>query len=264
MLVAQITDCHVVEPGGLVADRVDTAAALRRAIAMVDALDPRPHAVLATGDLVNDARPAQYDHLAELLGELDVPLLPIPGNHDDRSELRRRFGVLPAGGPGDPIDYVVDAGALRLVGLDTQLAGAAAGELTAGQLAWLDRTLAAAPDRPTLIFQHHPPFRTGIAWMDALGLTGAAAEEAVIARHPQVQAVVCGHVHRAIHRRFGGAVASCWPSTGAQIALDLAGGPVAYSSEPAAIAVHRWDGAELASHLVPVVDAERWTPSWAT
>ncbi len=268
MLIAQITDCHIVEPGGLVADRVDPAAALRRAIDVINALRPLPDLVLATGDLVNDGRPAQYDHLMHLLGELDVGIvLPCPGNHDDRGELRRRFSdVLPSGGPDHPIDYVVDEQPVRLIGLDTVIPGRHDGQLTAAQMAWLDGRLRMAPDRPTVIFQHHPPFRSDIPWMDReCGFVGGSLEAGVLAAHDHVEAVVCGHLHRSIHRRFGGTVASTWPSTGPQLSLDLVEGPPRYTSEPAAIALHRFvDGAGLSSHLVPIVDAERWTPVWAT
>jgi hypothetical protein len=46
---------------------------------------------------------------------------------------------------------------------------------------------------------HHPPFRTMIGHMDEIGLRdpdGALA--AVVARHPQVRRVICGHLHRLI------------------------------------------------------------------
>lgn len=268
MLVAQLTDCHIVEPGGLVADRVDTAAALRRAVATIEALDPAPDVVLATGDLVNDGRPAQYDLLMELLARLSAPVLPIPGNHDARGELRRRFARVPPGRDDEPIDYVVDDlfadQPLRLIGLDTSIPGRNDGRLDPAQLAWLDARLAEAPDRPVLIFQHHPPFVTGIAHMDAMGLDGIDREAAVVRRHPQVAAVVCGHLHRSIQAPFAGAIASCWPSTGPQVALDLAGVGIRYTDEPAAVALHRFDAATgLASHLVPIGDHVSWTPSWA-
>jgi len=91
----------------------------------------------------------------------------------------------------------------------------------------------------------------------------ADLEAEVLARHDHVEAVVCGHFHRAIHRRFGGTVASCWPSTAAQLSLELVAGSPAYTDEPAAVGLHRFEpGAGLSSHLVPVVAAERWTPAW--
>lgn len=266
MLIAQITDCHIVEPGRVIADRVDTAVGLVDAIETINAMDPLPDMVLATGDLVNDGLAAQYDRLMNLLAALSIPVLPIPGNHDVRSELRARFpAVVPAGHDDDPIDYVVDGHELRLIALDTLIPGEHFGHVTPEQMDWLDARLSEAPDQPTLIFQHHPPFPSGIPWMDRdCGFTGADLERGVLDRHHHVEAIVCGHYHRTMHRRFGSTVASCWPSTAVQLALDFVDGPPRYASEPAGIAVHRWEpGSHLASHLVPIGPADRWTPSWA-
>ena len=108
-------------------------------------------------------------------------------------------------------------------------------------MAWLDARLGEAPTTPTLIFQHHPPFVTGIGWMDDFGFEDGEGEAEVIARHPQVEAIVCGHLHRWIQTRFAGSIAGCCPSTGPHVALELDGGPVSYSTEPPAIALHRYD-----------------------
>ena len=264
MLIAQITDCHIVEPGGLMADRVDPAVGLRRAIALINALDPQPDLVLATGDLVNDGTSAQYDNLTAILDAIAAPLLPIPGNHDDRSEIRRCFPRLPVGDPDDRIDFVVDDYELRLICLDTTIPGRPDGQVTADQMAWLDHQLAADPDRPTVIVQHHPPFPSGIPWMDRdCGFTGAQLEADVVRRYGHVEAIICGHLHRSMHRRFAGTVASSWSSTAAQLVLDFRDGQPRYTNEPAAVALHRFSDGALASHHVPVVDADRWVPGWA-
>lgn len=264
MLIAQITDCHVVEHGALLADRVDTAATLRAAVAHIEQFRPRPDVVIATGDLVNDARPAQYAQLAEILGELTIPVHAVPGNHDDRTEMRSLFCHLPRGGAQDRLDHVVDDHPVRLVGLDTTIPGEHGGAVHDDQLEWLDAVLGAQPERPTLVFQHHPPFRTGIAWMDEVGLTDRHREAEVIARHRNVVGVTSGHVHRAITTAFAGTVASCWPSTGAQVALALDGSPYGYVDEPPVVVFHRWDpGHGLTSHLSLVGSAEPWLPTWA-
>ncbi|MFZ8998181.1 MAG: phosphodiesterase [Ilumatobacteraceae bacterium] len=265
VLVAQITDCHIVEPGSLMADRIDSAATLSAVLGHLDTMTPRPDLVVATGDLVNDGRAAQYDRLEELLSTLSIPLVPVPGNHDDRAELRRRFGsVLPAGGPQDPIDHVVDLGPLRLVLLDTQVPGRVGGRLDARQLAWLDEVLDDDPARPVIVFQHHPPFATGISFMDAEPFEGARELGEVLARHHQVELLSCGHLHRAIARRFGGTIACTWPSTCAQIDLSLGSSEVAYVDEPPSLVLHAWDpGVGVRSHLRPVGSFDRWTPEWA-
>jgi 3',5'-cyclic AMP phosphodiesterase CpdA len=264
MLIAQLTDCHIVEPGGVMADRIDSAAGLRRAVDLLNGIDPQPDLVVATGDLVNDGRPAQYDHLVSILCELTAPLIPIPGNHDDRTEMRQRFAQLPAGAPSEPIDFVVDDHDIRLICLDTMIPGHNDGRVTSDQMAWLDRHLAADRERPTVIIQHHPPFLSGIPWMDAGGgLAGAELEARVLSRYDHVEAVLCGHLHRPIHRRFGGTVASSWPSTAVQLALEFQDGQPKYTDEPGAIALHEYSNGALTSHLVPLVDAVRWIPSWA-
>lgn len=266
MLIAQLSDCHIVDRGEPFADRVDSAAGLRAAIATVNELETMPDLVLLTGDLVNHGTASQYDHLVELLGELDCPILPLPGNHDDRRELRERFPILPSGGPDDPIDLVHDVGPIRIVALDTTIPGRHDGRLTDAQLQWLDRQLAANADRPTIVAQHHPPITSGVAWMDhGAGFASGDREAEVLRRHDHVEAVVSGHLHRAFQRRYAGTIAVTCPSTASQLALDLVGSVPIYSAEPTGLLLHHWrDGCGLTSHVIPIGVHDSWSPSWAT
>jgi Icc protein len=260
--VAQVSDLHIVDEGQLCVGHIDTAAFLRRAVTALNRLSPAPDLVLATGDLVNDGTPQQYAHLRRLLEPLQLPLAVIPGNHDARGPLRRAFELpdgRPIGGeaPADaPCDLARRVGPIHLVGLDTIVPGAPGGALAPGQLDWLDATLASEPTAPTIVAVHHPPFATGIGHMDAMALDdrSAAALEAVIARHPQVERLVCGHVHRAVQRRWAGTVAMIVPGAAHAVVPDLRpGGPAAWDYEPPGITLHRWSPATgLVSHLVPV------------
>jgi hypothetical protein len=63
--------------------------------------------------------------------------------------------------------------------------------------AWLDRMLAAEPSRPTIVMMHQSPFDTGIPYMDLYSCREGSRLSAVLARHPQVERLLCGHVHRA-------------------------------------------------------------------
>ncbi|MEJ7800000.1 MAG: phosphodiesterase [Ilumatobacter sp.] len=266
MLIAQISDCHIVEPDRLFADQVDSAAGLRAAIGAIGALDRRPDLVLATGDLVNDGTSEQYDHLEEILGGLDIPVIPVAGNHDDRTELRRRFGgVVPSGEPGDPICFTIDDHQVRLVILDTTIPGRHDGAIDDDQLAWLEDQLRACPDRPTIVVQHHPPFITGLRWMDEhCGFATGEAEAAVLSGHDHVEAVVCGHLHRAIQRRLATTIAMVCPSTAAPLDLELGDGPFAYSTEPTGFLLHEWRPENgLTSHVVSIGEHRRWTPTWS-
>ena len=73
MILAQISDLHITAPGTLLVGKIDTAAFLRRCVARLGALVPRPDAVIVTGDLVDRGTVAEYEALRELLAPLAMP-----------------------------------------------------------------------------------------------------------------------------------------------------------------------------------------------
>jgi Icc protein len=255
-VLVQLSDPHITAPGVLAFGHVDTAAALQRAVQAVARLVPVPQAVLITGDLTEHGRPDEYLHLRALLRGLPCPVYLMPGNHDHPLHLRQACPDHPwlqhAGRAGGAVQYAVDLGGLRLVIADSVVPGAAHGALDDERLAQLDRLLADDRQTPTLLALHHPPFTTFIAHMDAMGLLqGAGALAALVARHPQVQRIVCGHLHRCIQTLWAGTLAMTAPSTAHQLALDLdPAAAAAYTLEPAGMLLHAWDGnGRLASHL---------------
>lgn len=257
MLIAQLTDPHVTRPGHRLLGRIDTATMLADAVAAVRALATPPDVVLLTGDLVDAGRPEEYGLLREILAPLTIPVLPVPGNHDERGALAAAFADLPwLPRDGGFVQYVVEDWPVRLVAVDTVDPGAVGGRLCAERLAWLDARLSEQPRRPTVLFLHHPPFLSGIARMDAYGFEGMEAFAAVVRRHPQVERALCGHMHRPIQTRWAGALASTAPSTAHQVALDLGDGKadaLRLVLEPPGFQLHLWrDGAGMVSHTVPL------------
>ncbi|AUN95177.1 phosphodiesterase [Pseudazoarcus pumilus] len=253
MLIAQISDTHIGVPGALAYGRVDVSRMLIDCVRHVCRLDPRPDLLLVTGDLVDRGIPDEYAHFRELLAPLQMPVRVIAGNHDEREALREAFigdGYLPSSGF---LHYVLDEYPLRVIGLDTLVPGSGRGELCAERLEWLDATLSAKPHAPTLVALHHPPFDTGIAYMDRLGLTGREAYADLIEAHPQVRATLCGHLHRHIVSAIGNRPAITAPSPAHQVALNFdADAPGCFSMEPPGFLLHRWDGKHLTSHAVSI------------
>jgi 3',5'-cyclic-AMP phosphodiesterase len=241
MLIAQITDLHILPEGKLAFGHVDTAACLARAVTALGKLDPRPDLVVATGDLVDAGSAAEYGHLRRVLAPLDLPLFLLPGNHDSRSELVAAFpdhAYLPRDGF---LQYSIEDWPLRLIALDTIIHGEDGGRLCEQRLAWLSARLAEQPERPTLIMMHHPPFVTGIAHMDAMALETPERFAAIVASHGKVARVICGHVHRSIQSAFAGTIASIAPSTAHQVMLDLTpDGEARYMLEPPGFHLHLW------------------------
>ena len=138
--------------------------------------------------------------------------------------------------------------------LDTVVPGFGHGSLEDGRLDWLDATLAAAPDRPTLIGMHHPPFACGIRHMDAINLHGSDAFAGVIARHRQVRRIVCGHHHRPVVAQVAHAIASICPSVAHQVELSLDNDdPGQWNLEPPAYQLHMVaDDGAIVSHTAYV------------
>ncbi|OLL30462.1 phosphodiesterase [Burkholderia sp. SRS-W-2-2016] len=247
MLLAQISDLHIKQAGVLAYRRVDTAAYLTRCVAALNALAPRPDAVLITGDLVDQGDPQQYAHLKTLLAPLEIPYFLMVGNHDERAALRAAFperAELRDG--GEFVQYGVDVGPLRVLALDSMVPGQSGGTLCDARLGWLAQQLDAARGKPVVVALHHPPFACGIGHMDEMRVDQAAADKlaALIGQHPNVERVLCGHVHRAMFVRFGGTIASAIPAPAHQVALDLREhAPSAFVMEPPAYALHRYEPA---------------------
>jgi Icc protein len=257
MIFAQITDLHIKAAGRLAYRKVDTADCLERAVAHLLAQKVQPDVVLVTGDLVDAGHPAEYALLRDLLAPIRLPIFLMPGNHDARLPLRAAFPEHRYLGAGEgPIHYVVEEFPVRLVALDSLVPGQGGGQLGPVQLDWLDQRLAEQPDRPTVVALHHPPFATGIGHMDKIGLADAEALAPIIRRHPQVERVLAGHIHRPIQLRWAGTLASTAPSTAHQVELDFRpDAPDAFRLEPPGYQLHRYTPETgIVSHTVTIGD----------
>jgi 3',5'-cyclic-AMP phosphodiesterase len=252
MLFAQITDLHCTAVGKEAKLGCDNNKNIALAIARINELSPRPDIVLATGDLTASGSPEQYESLTDLLEPLEVPLYIIPGNHDEHRPLLDAFSGK-YGLEDDGYGYVrtvIDKYQLRLVSLDTTVHGHHHGAIPQERASWLDQVLSEKPDKPTLIFMHHPPFETGIWWMDKLGvLDGLDRLAKVLSDHNQVIGITAGHLHRTIHATFSGVPVTVAPTTCYSVGLNIhiEGSPVV-TDEPPGMMMHLWQAGALVSH----------------
>jgi len=249
MILCQITDLHIRPPGSLAYGRVDTNGFFGNAITELARQTPAPDIYLLTGDLTDSGRADEYAVLAGGIARLGKPAYLLPGNHDDRAAMRLAFPAARYMQSDSPyLQYRVDLGGLALIALDTVVARKAHGVLDAERLAWLRAHLDTTT--PTVIAMHHPPFATGIAHMDEVGLLEGSAElESLLRRHHNIERIVCGHLHRSIQARFANTFASTCPSPAHQITLAL--DPQARSSyrmEPPGYQLHVWHDGRLVTH----------------
>jgi 3',5'-cyclic AMP phosphodiesterase CpdA len=259
VLIAQISDLHIKSPGSLAYGRVDTAAALARCVAALNAFRPRPDFVVISGDLADTPTAEEYQHLKRLLAPLELPYAGIPGNHDSRELMRAAFASQPYAFSSGPLNQRLEIGGLDVLLLDSSVPGKPHGELDAPTLQWLDAMLADSPGKPSLVFLHHPPFKTGIWHMDHQNLLNAGDLAPIVRRHPRLQLIAAGHVHRATLTMFGGVPATICPAPNHAVDLDLAQlREPSFKVEPPAFHLHAWfPGDEFGSvvtHHVPIGD----------
>jgi 3',5'-cyclic-AMP phosphodiesterase len=253
MLIAHLSDPHLCQPGTLYQSVLDTNTRFAEALRQVAEFSP--DLVLLSGDITERGEPGEYALARDLLGTLAMPILAIPGNHDDREAFRTGLSGLPnliplaATGPL----HAVAEGPVRVIGLDVTVPGHHHGQFDAAHADWLETTLSQAPDRPTLLMLHQPPFATGMGYVDDYRCFGADLLAEVLARHRQVMRLLAGHVHRFTLTEFAGRPALTAPATATSLALRLTpGAKPASFTEPAAMLLHLWRDGRLVSHLQPL------------
>jgi 3',5'-cyclic AMP phosphodiesterase CpdA len=258
-LLVQLSDLHV-----HAADPASNERAVR-AIELVRRLDVPPTAILLSGDLTNRGARDEYQQLVELLGpllELGAPLLPMVGNHDDRALVRELLA--PLDGVADMgterhLQYVWTSGSLRVLVLDTQHTGHDDGKHCDTRHAWLVEQLEAEPATPTILAMHHPPVSSGLPSFAELELRAdhAARFADLLGRHPQVELVCCGHIHRPFTSRVAASPVFACPSVFFPARPDLsADRPLALVEGPVGIGVHVRTAphGSLASHVRMIGD----------
>jgi 3',5'-cyclic-AMP phosphodiesterase len=248
VLLAQVSDLHI---GGN-ENGVDPVPRLEAVVEAIRSLPNRVDAVLVSGDLTHDGGAPEFRLAREVLRRLDAPLHVLPGNHDDRGLLREAFDLPGAG--DEPVNYSVDVGDLRLVAFDSNVPGQDPGRYGSQQLRWLDSELRAQPERPTLLAMHHPPLATAVREWDGINLEPGQRETLaeVVARHPQLRAIVGGHLHRIAASSLAGCPVISAPSTYLQAQPDFHTEGVEFGGSPGFVLHALLDG-ELSSQVESIV-----------
>ena len=219
----QLSDLHVVEEGARASGVLDTrrilTAAIDRLLEMQAALGPLD-AVLVSGDISDNGSVDSYAYANAELDRLGLPVFVVPGNHDVREAFRAAFDDLKAMPPNGLIDWATTIGDTCVVGLDTLIEGQGGGRLREESLDFLRNTLDRTRQGPVVIMLHHPPIKTGIRFMDAIGLENPDALEDALAETQCDITLISGHVHGVHHGRLGRHRVATAPSICSAFALD--------------------------------------------
>ncbi|WP_197901173.1 3',5'-cyclic-AMP phosphodiesterase [Salmonella enterica] len=180
--ILQITDTHLFAEKHETLLGVNTWESYQAVLEAIRAQQYEYDLIVATGDLAQDQSAAAYQHFAEGIASFRAPRVLI----------------------GEQWQILL---------LDSQVFGVPHGELSEFQLEWLERKLADAPERQTLLLLHHHPLPAGCSWLDQHSLRNAGELDSVLANFPRVKYLLCGHIHQELDLDWNGRRLLASPST---------------------------------------------------
>ncbi len=223
--IVVLTDLHFLTQGNTIL-AMDPAERLSAAIRKINATVPDAAHVIITGDLTHLGEDDAYVRLRAVLRDISAPVTLTVGNHDRREVFLAHFPEAAKDEHGF-IQSTIDIGGYRLIVLDTlDDSGAgnqaiSSGYLCERRLGFLEQALRSADGRPAIIFMHHPPHKVGFVGMDRIRLRNGEAFYELISGFPNVEQIICGHVHRSISGAHNGIPFAIFKSTVDQQPFDF-------------------------------------------
>jgi Icc protein len=204
----QITDTHIFADENDTFDDVDTQASLKQVLDLARENDWPADAILATGDLVHDARITAYERWLEVFTSIVEPVFCLPGNHDSPTLMHKLLNT-----SNVHTSKSIKIGSWIIIMLDSFLLNTHAGQLQAQELDLLGKLLEKHQDKHVLVCLHHPPVEIGSVWMDSMRLNNPQEFFAVLDKYNQVKAVLWGHIHQEFDAERNGVRLLASPST---------------------------------------------------
>ena len=206
----QITDTHLYRDPRAALLGLNTQQSFEKIIDLIAASNHNMDAIIATGDIAQDASAESYHRFADAVAAFGAPFYWVPGNHDSRKVMRSLSEYQAAN------NTRIVFGNWQLLMLDTSVENEVHGFLSETELDRLEQHLAHLPDgvEHSLIFLHHNPVPGTAQWMSDIGLENAGMFFDVIGNFPaSVRAVSYGHIHQALDFNHEGFRFFCTPST---------------------------------------------------
>ena len=193
-----LSDFHLVEDETLLSRAFNAKYILKNTIDKI--VDKKKdfgnlEGVIITGDVSDDGSTTSYSDAYDILKELHLPLLAIPGNHDMREPMMEYFAQDTNIQSSEFLDWVYETSDTVIIGLDTLVEGQKYGMLRSESLNLLIENLRGPTEKNIILAIHHPPINTGIHFMDEIGLKNSDELSECLDAAKQPIRILCGHVH---------------------------------------------------------------------
>ena len=206
----QITDTHILDEGEKPRSFTDfdTSASLKQVVDKIKQNESDADCIVLTGDLVHEPSKNAYQNLADLLATLTIPLLSLPGNHDDPEMMEYMMGT-----NGFDTGKQLKIGNWLLILLNSRLENEHSGELTEYELEFLRNTLELNHSKHCLVALHHHPVSINSPWMDSMILNNGDEFLNIIDNFDNVRGIIWGHIHQKFETKRNDVVLLGSPST---------------------------------------------------
>lgn len=202
--VIQITDPHL---GAAPAFELAGVRTLETFQAVVDdSLRLNPDIFLVTGDIAAEPNSEAYEQFFDIIKSTTVPMIWLPGNHDEASLVQTVKGAT-------PYRKTYDIANWRILLLDSVLPNSPNGQFGEDELELLKRLLAENTQEHLLVTMHHHPIPVGSRWLDLQCITDAYDFLRLISENRSVRGVHWGHIHQAFEEVSEGVLFASAPST---------------------------------------------------
>ncbi len=200
----QLSDCHLLENTQEKLLGLDTDQTFQSVLSL--ALDTHAHIDLMvfSGDISNDVSTQVYTRLVEKLPE-DIDTVWLPGNHDENQAMQQILG--------ERLLASRCLGPWHISLLDSSVAKAVHGELTATELERFDQLLKRHPDKYHAVFLHHHLLPLGSAWLDTINVRNGEKVLSTMSDAKQVRFMANGHVHQEAVQQYKNIQLYSTPST---------------------------------------------------
>ena len=206
----QITDTHIldddVKPRAF--NDFDTSDSLKRVVSKIRSDENNADYIILTGDLVHEPAKNAYQKLVDHLLPLTIPVMSLPGNHDDPQMMEYIMSE-----NGFDTGKLLDIGSWLVILLNSRLENEHSGELTEYELEFLRNTLELNHSKHCLVALHHHPVSINSPWMDSMILNNGDEFFNIIDNFDNVRGIIWGHIHQKFETKRNDVVLLGSPST---------------------------------------------------
>ncbi len=194
--ILQLSDTHILASPGATLLGIDTAYYFRAVLAQAFAGQQSYDLIMLTGDIAQDPVAESYQYVLKQISGYGIPCICLPGNHDDYRLMQEILDT-------DLVSCRKQAFLKnwQIICLNSQIIGEEGGYLAAEELLFLEECLSRHPDQHAMIAVHHHSLATESVWMDTMMISNSDEFLAVAHRHPQVKAIINGHIHQEMDRQ---------------------------------------------------------------